>query len=499
VRIQDDHMLVHITAEWQLEIGSSNADIRGGKGCVKAASGSVIIHHFANKSSFFMPLGACRLKRRILVLAAAIAATLSFTFCGGGGPPKTVPERVLASQSVTSATIFGQLQIIDGQDDTIPRIAPISAGVSPGLMAITPSRNLVAAFDAGTNSVYTVNTAEQKSVGHVQLPGPTTSMALPTSNLVGYAAVPTAFVNGYSFLGAIEVMNLNGAVSTTIGVTNAQTVISNASGSQLLVFSPPEATAGGGTNANSITVLTPANAVPPVDTSCFATLPNQVCAVVTGFDRPVNAVVNGTTAYVMNCGPECGGTQASVAILDLTTLTITATIPVDAATVGYLIGNTLYVAGNSPSSNACTGESTAATTCGRLDTIDLNTNIVTSSTVITDGYHHRIDMSINGQLFVGSYNCTEIGDAGNPSGEVRGCLTILNTNNGAITIPPENGNVNGFQSFTTRSVEYVAQGGNLYVYNTNNGLDVLLINDYITTGIIDVVGYCGDIKAIDFF
>jgi hypothetical protein len=474
----------------------------GGKRRVKAASGSVIIHHFANKSSFFMPLGARRLKRRILVLAAAIAATLSFTFCGGGSSSqKTVPERVLASQSVTSATIFGQLQVIDGQDDTIPRIAPIAAGVSPGLMAITPSRNYVAAYDAGTNSVYTVNTADQKSIGHVQLPGPTTSMALPTSNPIGYAAVPTAYVNGYSFLGAVEVMNLNGAVSITIGVTNAQTVVSNASGSQLLVFSPAEAASGSGsnTNSNSITVITPANAVPPVDTSCFATLPNQVCAVITGFDRPVNAVINGSTAYIMNCGAECGGTQASVAILDLTTLTITATIPVDAATVGYLIGTTLYVAGNSPSNNACTGETTAATTCGRLDTVDLNTNTVTSSTVITDGYHHRIDMSINGQLFVGSYNCTEIGDAGNPTGEVRGCLTILNTSNGAITIPPENGNVNGFQSFTTRAVEYVAQGGNLYVYNTNNGLDVLLINDYITTGIIDVVGYCGDIKAIDFF
>jgi hypothetical protein len=441
------------------------------------------------------------LKRRILVLAVAIAATLSLTFCGHGGPPTTVRERVLASQSVTSATIFGQLQLINGQNDTIPRIAPIPAGVSPGLMAITPSRNYVAAFDSGTNSVYTVNTAQQKSIGHVQLTGPTTSMVLPTSNPIGYAAVPSANVNGYSFVGAIEVMNLNGAVSVTIGVTNAQTVVSNASGSQLLVFTPPEAAVGGGSNpnANSITVLTPENAIPPVDTSCFATLPNQVCAVVTGFDRPVNAVINGNTAYIMNCGPECGGTQASVAILDLTTLSITATIPVDGATVGYLIGNTLYVAGNSPGNSACTGETTAAPTCGRLDTIDLNTNTVTSSTVITDGYHNQIDMSVNGQLFVGSYNCTEIGDASNPTGEVRGCLTILNTATGAITIPPENGNVNGFQSFTTRAVEYVAQGGNLYVYNTNNGLDVLLINDYITTGIIDVVGYCGDIKAIDFF
>ena len=76
-----------------------------------------------------------------------------------------------------------------------------------------------------------------------------------------------------------------------------------------------------------------------------ARLPNAVCTVVPGFDRPVYAIISGGTAYIMNCGPQCGGTQASVSIFDLASETITSTIPVDAATIGFASGSTLYVAG----------------------------------------------------------------------------------------------------------------------------------------------------------
>ena len=75
-----------------------------------AAAGSVIIHDFAIKSSFFMSLGACRLKRRILVLMVGLCASLSFVSCGGSSKPKDPPsgltERVLASQGVTRVLRF---------------------------------------------------------------------------------------------------------------------------------------------------------------------------------------------------------------------------------------------------------------------------------------------------------------------------------------------------------------------------------------------------------
>lgn len=445
-----------------------------------------------------MPLGAFRLKKRILALVVGIWASLGFLSCGSSAPknpPSGLTNRVLVSQSVTSATTFGELIIVDGQNDTVPRVRPLPAGVSPGVMAISPSRNIVSVIDSIGDAVYSVNTVTETSIGRVQLPGLSNSIAVPTANQVGYAAVPSATVSGYTFVGAVEVMNLAGAISDTIAVNNAQTVVSNSAGTQLLVFPPPQPVASG---SNTVTVLVPANAVPPVDTSC-QTAPNSVCTVLAGFDRPVNAVINGNTAYVLNCGPECGGTQASVMILNLSTLTVSTVIPVDGATNAYLIGNTLYVAGTSPTNNACTNQTTAATTCGRLDIVDLTSNTVTASIAITDGYHTRMDMSTNGQLFIGSINCTEIGVGSYPppATEVRGCLTILNTNTGALVFPPENGDVNGLQGFTTREVEYVAQGGNLYVYDTT--IDALLINYILTEGIIEVVGYVGDVKAIDFF
>jgi hypothetical protein len=217
----------------------------------------------------------------------------------------------------------------------------------------------------------------------------------------------------------------------------------------------------------------------------------------------VNAIISGdgTTAYILNCGAECGGAQASVQTLNLSTLAVGTPVPVDGATFAFLpVGNssTLYVAGNSLSNNACTGQTTVATSCGRLDIVDLGSMTVTSSYAITDGYHNHMDMSADGQLFIGSRNCTNIGNVNSPSGEVRGCLSILNTTNNSVIIPPDNGDVNGLQSFTSREIEYVSEGGALRVYDTTK--DILLINaDILPEGTINVVGYVGDVKAIDFF
>ena len=195
---------------------------------MRAAFSSVIIHHFAIKSSFFMSLGACRLKKRIFALVAGLCAGLTLISCSSSstkGPPSGLTERVMASQGVTSVATFGGIFVINGQNDTLPRSSEISAGTNPGLMAISPTRNILVVFDPISNGVYALNTQRESGLGRVQLPGPTTSIVVPTAAQVGYAAVPTATVSGFSFLGAVEVMNLAGSLTTTIAVTNAQTVI----------------------------------------------------------------------------------------------------------------------------------------------------------------------------------------------------------------------------------------------------------------------------------
>jgi len=440
-----------------------------------------------------MSLGAGRLTKSILAVAVGVWMSFFLVSCGGSGTkahPSGLTERVVASQAVSGATSFGGLYLINGTNDTIGRVSPLSSGGSPGLMAISPTRNILAAFDASNNSVTAVNTVKESSIGSVRILGPTTSMVVPLASPLGYAAVPTATVSGFAFQGAVEAMNFQTGGLSTIAVGGAETVVANANGTQLLVFS---------NDSDSVTVVTPNISAPPVDMSCYSSSPNPVCTTVPGFDRPVFAVVSGSTAYVLNCGPQCGGVQASVAIFDLSTLTITGTIPVDAANMAFLSGSTLYVAGTPavPPNNACTGQTTAATTCGRLDVVDLGSGTVTSSAVITDGFHDRMDMTANGQLFIGSKNCTNVGDVNNPVGEVRGCLSIYKVGDGSVIVPPDNGNVYGLQGFVGRNVEYVAEGGALRVYDTTK--DILLIDDFLPQGTINLTGFIGDVKAIDFF
>jgi hypothetical protein len=352
-------------------------------------------------------------------------------------------------------------------------------------MAVSPNRTTLLAFDTASNGVVVVNARTETSTGSVQLPGPTTSMVAPGTNF-GYAAVPAAPLIG-SPQGAVVVMNLTGGgISATVGVPKAQTLVASPDGTQMLVFS---------TDSDAVTIFYP----------LLVNTPSPVIVTVPGFDRPVFGVFSsdGSTAYILNCGPECasGTASASVQALNMATLTLVGSpVPVDGATIGWLNGSTLYVAGNSPTNNLCSGQTTLATTCGRLDALDLGSMTVTNSVVITDGYHNRIDMSSNGQLFIGSYNCTTIGNVNNPQGEVRGCLSIFDTTmpgNTTAIIPPDNGDVTAFQSFTSRNAEYVAEGGNLRVYDTTK--DILLVNSFISTGTVTITGKIIDVKAIDFF
>jgi hypothetical protein len=440
-----------------------------------------------------MLLGAARLKRFALVLVFFVPASMSFLSCGYSNssyykPPSGLTTRVLASQNVSSPTALPGLFVVNGANDTLAR-GGISVGSSPGLMAISPDRTTLLVYDSVSNAVGVVNAKTETLTGSIPLPGPANS---PITSIIavaagaGYAAVPGATVNG-SPTGGVVVMNLTaGGITATISVPNAQTVVSSPDGTQLLVFSG---------DSDVLTIVYP----------LLVNTGNQVTATLTGFDRPVFGLfsADGSTAYILNCGPECasGTASASVQTLDMATLTLVGTpLAVDGATIGWLNGLTLYVAGTSPANNLCAGQATKAPTCGRLDTVDLGSMTVTSSTVITDGYHDRIDMSNNGQLFIGSYACSTVGNVNNPQGEVRGCLSIFDTTkpgNTTAVIPPDNGDVTGLQSFTSRSVEYVAEGGKLRVYDTTK--DILLLDNFITTGTITLSGQIIDVKAIDFF
>ncbi|HEX3822391.1 MAG TPA: hypothetical protein VHW45_18820, partial [Candidatus Sulfotelmatobacter sp.] len=108
------------------------------------------------------------MKRHALVLMVGLCAGLSMVSCGGyksnsgnTSLPNNLTERVLASQSVTTSIVFGGLMIINGQNDTFSLASRISAGSAPGLMALSPTRNIAMTFDASSNTVFAVDTTNE--------------------------------------------------------------------------------------------------------------------------------------------------------------------------------------------------------------------------------------------------------------------------------------------------------------------------------------------------
>ena len=74
--------------------------------------------------------------------------------------------------------------------------------------------------------------------------------------------------------------------------------------------------------------------------------------------------------------------------------------------------------------------------------------------------------------------------------EVRGCLSIFNTINPAVEIPPDNGDVTGLQSIKGRNVVYVVENGELRIYDTTT--------NQLGPTQIDISGQAIDVKLVDF-
>ncbi len=436
-----------------------------------------------------------------LIIAASLVSCLSKS-----SAPKTsgIAYRAFVSNPVGNIGIF----IVNAQDDVHPtNLNPILAGTSPTLMMVTPNRTATLVFSPGNNPQFPDNefsiigNADEASAAHVVLPGYTDNFVISPDSSTAYVAVPNAPLVGHS-PGAIEVVGVSGAgqgtITGEIDIPSVQYLSIDNGGDRILAFSSSPDTIDPPCTSSapcSLFVVTPSNlgTNDPVVTPIPSVNSNNDHSL----DHPVQAFFSSddTTAYVVNCGAECGGTQASVQTLDMTTTPPTpGTSPVvctsgkclglmnvAAGSEALVNGSTMYLAGTPYSggipSQPCTGQTTGATTCGLLTVFNLSSMSASNTTpIITDGYHNRIAMGANGQLFIGATTCTEISDAS----ETRGCLSIYNTQTtangsvpaGGVVIPPVNGDVTGIQPIATRNVVYLVQGyptpgGSLYIYCTN--------------------------------
>ena len=461
------------------------------------------------------------MKKIPILLLFLLPASLICLSCGGSSPSATktsgLPYRAFLSNSISGGTSSAGVYVVNALNDVRPGVAPIAAGNNPGMMVLTPNLGLTLVFSgigtqASDNQFTVINNASESAVGHVTLPGLTESFVVSPDSSTAYVAVPTASVVGQQQPGFVEAISLNnGAFTGEVDIPSVHYLSINNTGDRIFGFSD---------NSDSIAVITPSDIGIP-NTNPVATI--------NGFDRPIWALFSpdDTTAYVLNCGPECGGTQASIQKVDLTLTTCLPTgvcppVNVPAATVAMLSGSTLYLAGTPYSGGApsqpCTGQTTQATTCGLLTFFDLNTmSVVGAPIVITDGYHTRMAMGANGQLFIGARTCTEIvPPITAPAGaETRGCLSVYNTLTtavgsappGGVLIPPANGDVTGLQPIGKRAddsniaqqVIYVVQGGSLDIYDlTIDALEYNPNNPNNPGKISNLIGQFIDVKTVDF-
>jgi hypothetical protein len=235
--------------------------------------------------------------------------------------------------------------------------------------------------------------------------------------------VPTGNAN------AVQVIDVNNAViASTYAVPSVRWVALNPAGNVLLAFAD---------NSDSMWLIN-GSATPPTPVA------------INGFSRPVNAFFSsdGNTAYVLNCGNQCGGTEPpSVAQFDMASQTIKTTVNVGGATVGLLNGNNLYVAGYAGGAN------------GTFDAVDISTMTRTTanSVLINDGQQWKMALN-NNKLYIGAKTCSNI---------VTGCLSVVNLTTQTADAPlPPLGPVTGMQSIPNRTTMYVIQGGKLFIYDT---------------------------------
>jgi len=434
------------------------------------------------------------LKRTLSALSVSILLGMGLVSCGGSSSRTTnsgLKFRVFVSNPLNpsfTGAIFPALNIIDATKDVLSffDVSLIGTVSNAGMMVESPKRDRTIVFSPTTNTspnnqLAVVNNATESASGSVTLPGATESMFVTGDSSTLFTAVPTAAVPGQPAGAVLEIDLTKRTVTATIPVAGARFVIPSPNGNQILVVSD---------TANAVTVIAPSlistgNPLTPVSTSPGLT-----------FDKPVWAAFSsdGATAYVMNCGPQCGGTTASIAVVDMaaTAPAVTSIVPVAAATYGVISGGNLYVAGTPVSS----GVDCVANLCGVLTVFpsaDLTAAPLTLA--ITDGYHNRMIVAPNNQLFIGSRTCTDVIAAGSTPG--RGCLSVINTGAGTVYTAGQNGDVTGIEPIDGRAVVYVCEGGGIQIYDTASDLGSNHQLQLQTTQ-ITLTGQAVDVKLADF-
>jgi hypothetical protein len=197
------------------------------------------------------------------------------------------------------------------------------------------------------------------------------------------------------------------------------------------------------------------------------------------FDHPIKAVFSpdGTTAYVVDCGPECGGTTAGLTVIPITASSINTgstgasgialvaqsniAIP-NGSTNAIFNANTLYVAGQQY-------QASSGLFAGYLTVVNTPGNTIAGTYSISDGVHNRMVFGDDNTLWIGSSQCNQgvrYQQSQSGAGVQFGCITMFNTATNATTIDSYKGDGTGIAGVESLHKVYTTEGGQIYIYNT---------------------------------
>ncbi len=420
----------------------------------------------------------------------------SYYFGGRALPPSGILNRVLIAVQNPGALTKGTLQIVDAYYDirhsytnSVPSFSLAGySGADPITIQNMPEEQAGAVYGAGDGSFALLNYASEKQNTTVSLPGQSSGVFISHDERYVFAANQTAHT--------LTVQDRQLGTSYGLNVPNVYRVSTNPSGSAALAF-VQDSNLVYSVYKLQTNQKVPSNAVDcePQNIPVYCALP-----VPGNFDRPTKAVfsADGTTAFVLNCGPECGGTQASISFLPVAGIVIqsgapvppgapsavTATIPVPGGVTNALQnGNLLYIAGQQLQSDGFFS--------GYLSILDLGAQKITGNYSISDGTHTKMNFADDNTLWIGSQLCTQ-GERYHQGATTNlGCLTMFNTANNAVTmIDSYKGDATGVAAVLSLHKVYTAEGGQVYIYSTVDGH--ALDNSQVT-----VVGTAYDVAYMD--
>jgi hypothetical protein len=484
------------------------------------------------------------LKKRSLWLSAAGALVVAFALAGCGTttyfagrvlPPSGLQNRVLISIQNPSSSTKGALQFVDAFYDiryaynNINKTFSISgySGALPSTIQNMPEEQLGAVYGSGDGSFTLINYAKESTNGAVSsLNPPCSSVFITRNQSYAFCASQQSHV--------LTVVNRTTSQSYPLNLPGVYRVSVNPGGSVALAFVQ---------NSNYmyyVRALTAAQTIAYSGGSTTWPLGAQDCepqnapgwcifqaldpSSTTGnlkpltLDRPVKAVFSedGSTAYVLNCGPECGGTNASVSMVPTApmiflsgqasgTLPTSAALASDCSAAAGASSCTLLIPGGA--SNALVNAATMYVAgqqltpdglfTGNLTVVNLSpsgTGTMTASgpVSISDGEPgavSKMNLADDNTLWIGMTKCNNGARAA--TGQPFGCLTMFNTSTNSVTmIEPYLGDGTGVAAVLGLHKVYVVEGGQVYIYSTVDGSSIN--NQYVT-----VTGTAYDVAFMD--